>query len=295
MRRTLSRRSKEQSERAWQFANKEDENPPKECEGLICEEILQTEKPKDYDAIPSKLPNKEDSAENFILPCTIGNSNLSALADLGSNVNVMPLSLFISLKLTSLRKINLVIEMADMTKAIPIGVMDNVLVKVDRFLFPVDFVVIDMAKTPKEDLILGRPFLATSRARINVFEKEISLGVELYNERIVFNMEETNMLSHKDITGSCVDNGIAKEDPLDTFGISGEVFNYMPPSCLKIAHDVDPDLRKESEDSFREDSDEEDSSFDPWQGEKPLIVMVVSHSCEPKECIKDGKRALVPL
>ena len=154
--------------------------------------------------------------------------------------------------------------------------------------------MIDMAQTPREHLILGRPFLATSRARINVFEKEISLGVELYNERIIFNMEEMNMLRHKEMTGSCVANSIAKEDLPDTFGISGEVFNYMPPSCLKIAHDVDPDLKDESEDSSREDSDEEDSSFDPWQGEKPLIVTVVNHCCEPKECINDGKRALVP-
>jgi hypothetical protein len=76
--------------------------------------------------------------------------------------------------------------MADMTKATPLGVVDNVVIKIDRFLFPVDFIVIDMANIPKEDFILGRPFLATSRAQIDVFMKEISLGV--YNERVVFKM-----------------------------------------------------------------------------------------------------------
>ena len=80
--------------------------------------------------------------------------------------------------------------MANMTKSAPIGTVDNILVKFGKFLFPVDFVIMDMANPPREDLILGRPFLATSRARSNVFEKEISLGVELYNERIVFNMKK---------------------------------------------------------------------------------------------------------
>ena len=65
----------------------------------------------------------------------------------------------------------MVIEMANMTKATSFGIVDNVIVKIDRFSFPMDFIVIDMANMPREHLILGRPFLATSHARINVFEK----------------------------------------------------------------------------------------------------------------------------
>jgi hypothetical protein len=276
------------------FADNKEEDHPKGFKNQSCEEILQREEPKDRDTTPCQLPTKEDSMESFILPYTIGDSNLSALADLGSSINVMPLSLFLSLKLTSLRKTSLVIEMADMKKATPIGAIDNVLVKIDRFLFPVDFVVIDMANTPREDLILERPFLATSRARINVFEKEISLGVDLYNERSVFNMEKTNMQRHEDMANSKLTNSVVKEDPPDTFGIPGEVFNYMIPLCLKIAHDVDPVLRDESEESSKEDNDEGVSSFDPWQGTKSLIVTVVSHCCELKESIEEGKRTLIP-
>jgi hypothetical protein len=72
-----------------------------------------------------------------------------------------------------------VIEMANMTIATPVGVVNNVIVKIDCFLFPADFVVIDMANIPNENLILGRPFLETVRAHINVFMKEISLGVDV--------------------------------------------------------------------------------------------------------------------
>lgn len=123
---------------------------------------------KQPEGAPIRLPNKEDSAESFALPCLIGKHSLTVLADLGSSINVMPLSLFRSLNITCLEKTNLVIEMANMTRATPVGVVNNVIVKIDRFLFPVDFVVVDMANTPNEDLILGRPFLATARARIDV-------------------------------------------------------------------------------------------------------------------------------
>lgn len=107
---------------------------------------------KQSEGAPMQLPNKEDSAESFALPCSIGTSSFSALADLGSIINVMPLSLFLSLKMTNLEETKLVIEMANMTSATPVGVVDNVIVRVDWFLFPVDFVVIDMSNVPNEDL-----------------------------------------------------------------------------------------------------------------------------------------------
>ncbi|GJX07138.1 retrovirus-related pol polyprotein from transposon TNT 1-94 [Tanacetum coccineum] len=69
----------------------------------------------------------------------------------------------------------MLIEMADMTKKAPLGVVENILVGIDKFLYPFDFVIIN--RTPNEAIILGRPFLATIHAKIHVFNKEISLGV----------------------------------------------------------------------------------------------------------------------
>ncbi|GJU84503.1 hypothetical protein Tco_1292049 [Tanacetum coccineum] len=61
----------------------------------------------------------------------------------------------------------MLVEMADMTKKVPMGIVENVLVKIDKFLFPSDFVVIDMLEAHNETMILGRSFLATIHAEIN--------------------------------------------------------------------------------------------------------------------------------
>ncbi|GKF44090.1 reverse transcriptase domain-containing protein [Tanacetum coccineum] len=115
---------------------------------------------------------------NFTLPCTIGSLNFYAMADLGASVNVIPKSMFKHLKLAQLKKTDMIVEMADMTKRSPIRIVENVLVKIDKFLFPSDFVVMDMLNTHNETMILGRPFLATIHAEIDVFNKEISFEIE---------------------------------------------------------------------------------------------------------------------
>ncbi|GKA02669.1 putative ribonuclease H-like domain-containing protein [Tanacetum coccineum] len=79
-------------------------------------------------------------------------------------------------------------EMVDMTKRVAIGIVENVLVKIDKFLFPSDFMVIDMLNTRNETMILGRPFLAIIYAEIDVFNKETSLGIG--DDRVTFNMDK---------------------------------------------------------------------------------------------------------
>ncbi|GKA92211.1 reverse transcriptase domain-containing protein [Tanacetum coccineum] len=110
-------------------------------------------------------------------------SKMPSFKDLGANVNIMPKSMFIHLKLTNLKETNMLIEMADMTKNATVGIVETVLVKIDKFLFPSDFMIINMLGDPNETMILCRPFIATINARIDVFDKEISLGVR--KDRIV--------------------------------------------------------------------------------------------------------------
>ncbi|GJV06894.1 RNA-directed DNA polymerase, eukaryota, reverse transcriptase zinc-binding domain protein [Tanacetum coccineum] len=71
----------------------------------------------------------------------------------------------------------MLVEMADMRKKAPLGIVRDILVKIDKFLFPSDFVILD--QTPNSTVILGRPFLATVHAQISVFEKEILVGIEI--------------------------------------------------------------------------------------------------------------------
>ncbi|GJZ11519.1 zinc knuckle CX2CX4HX4C containing protein [Tanacetum coccineum] len=135
--------------------------------------------------LQNQLPLKENDPESFTLHCLIGSLNIrNALADLGASINVMPFSMFKRLNIGNLQPTNMIIEMAYMTKKAPRGL----LVQSDKFIFTVYFVITDMAEDPKAPFILERPLLAIAHARIDVFNKRISLG--LGNERIMFKMNE---------------------------------------------------------------------------------------------------------
>nr|GEV14488.1 reverse transcriptase domain-containing protein [Tanacetum cinerariifolium] len=101
--------------------------------------------------------------------------NCLALADLGASINLIPLSIWKKLKLPTLNDTKMVLELADRTISKPTGVAENVFVKVGKLYFPVDFVVLDFIADLRVLLILGRPFLSTAHAIINVYEREIIL------------------------------------------------------------------------------------------------------------------------
>ncbi|GJS68573.1 zinc knuckle CX2CX4HX4C containing protein [Tanacetum coccineum] len=89
--------------------------------------------------------------------------------------------------LWKLKPVSMTVEMADRTKSIPKGIVENLLVKNDKFIFPIDFVILDMVEDVRMTIILGRPLLATANAKIDIFRKLISL--ELGNEKVVFKIE----------------------------------------------------------------------------------------------------------
>ncbi|GKG05734.1 putative reverse transcriptase domain-containing protein, partial [Tanacetum coccineum] len=80
-------------------------------------------------------------------------------------------------KLTDLKKTDILVGMANMTQQAPLGTMENVLIKIDKFVFPCDFIVIDMPGILGEMMILDKPFLATIHAQIDVFNGEISFRI----------------------------------------------------------------------------------------------------------------------
>ncbi|GKE06987.1 reverse transcriptase domain-containing protein [Tanacetum coccineum] len=123
----------------------------------------------------------------FLIPCNFGEfDNYLALADLGASINLMPLSIWkklgLSVTYTSTR---MVLELADRTISKPLGIAENVLfVKVGKFYFQVDFVILDFVADPRVPLILGRPVLRTARVLIDVHGEELVIRDSL--ERIVF-------------------------------------------------------------------------------------------------------------
>ncbi|GKD57579.1 putative reverse transcriptase domain-containing protein [Tanacetum coccineum] len=143
---------------------------------------------KTAEVLQQQLPRKELNPGSFTLPSMIGKFNFYAIANLGAIINVIPRSMFKPLQLTNLRKTNMLCEMADMSKKAPLGIVKNVLVKIGKFLFLFDFVIID--NTPLEITILGRPFFATIHAEIDVFAGKISLGID--GSRISFKSLRNN-------------------------------------------------------------------------------------------------------
>ena len=90
----------------------------------------------------------------------------------------MPLSMFKRMNLGEAKPTTIMLQRADRSYKHPRGVIENVLVKVDKFLFPSDFVILDKEEDDKVSIILGRPFLATRKGQINVQEGELKLRVQ---------------------------------------------------------------------------------------------------------------------
>nr|GEY00085.1 reverse transcriptase domain-containing protein [Tanacetum cinerariifolium] len=123
-----------------------------------------------------KLPKKLGDPGRFLIPCDFSEfDNCLALADLEASINLMPLSIWKKLRLSTLNDTKIVLELADRTISKPTGVAKNVFVKVGKFYFPADLVVLDFIADPRVPLILGRPFLSTAHVIIDVHEREIIL------------------------------------------------------------------------------------------------------------------------
>ncbi|GJU51449.1 gag-pol polyprotein [Tanacetum coccineum] len=96
----------------------------------------------------------------------------------------MPLSTYLNLGLGELAHTKLTVELADRTVKYPKGIAENVLVGISKFVFPVDFIIIDMPEDVKVPLILGRPFLSITHTKIDVLKRNITLRV--WDEKIIF-------------------------------------------------------------------------------------------------------------
>ena len=137
-----------------------------------------------------KLPQKCKDPGMFTIPCIIGNQRIEkSMLDLGASINVMPLSIFKVLNLGPLKETRVIIQLADRSNVYPEGLVEDVLVKVNEFIFPVDFYIVDMNDAYSTDsavILLGRPFMSTARTKIDVHEG--TLSVEFDGEKVTFNI-----------------------------------------------------------------------------------------------------------
>ncbi|XP_070024924.1 uncharacterized protein [Nicotiana sylvestris] len=154
------------------------------------EETSMVKLTKHYSAIfQNKLPQKCGDPRNFTIPCSLGSINFDkSLCDSGASINLMPLSIYGKLEkeIGEIRSAQISLQLADQTTLIPKGIVEDVLVWVDMFVFPVDFIVVKMKENKEVPLILGRPFLATGRAMLNI--QEIKLMLRVVEETVTFKM-----------------------------------------------------------------------------------------------------------
>nr|GEY89430.1 reverse transcriptase domain-containing protein [Tanacetum cinerariifolium] len=141
-----------------------------------------------------KLPEKLGDPSKFLIPCDFPEMDeCLSLADLGASINLMPLSVWNKLSLPQLTPTLMTLELADRSISRPIGVAEDVFVKVGKFHFSADFVVVDFNADPRVPLILERSFLKTEKSLIDVYEGELILRVG--KEAITFNLDQTSRYS----------------------------------------------------------------------------------------------------
>ncbi|GJV82722.1 reverse transcriptase domain-containing protein [Tanacetum coccineum] len=170
-----------------------------------------------------KLPEKLGDPGKFLIPCNfLGMDVCHALADLDASINLMPISIWKKISLAEITPTRMTLELADRSITHPKGLAKDVYVKVGKFHFPTDFVVVDFEADPRVPLILGRSFLRTGRALIDVYGEEITLRVD--NEAITFNLDQTTRYS------STNDKSVNRIDIID------EVYEEYAPELLGFSN-----------------------------------------------------------
>ncbi|GKC73490.1 reverse transcriptase domain-containing protein [Tanacetum coccineum] len=143
-----------------------------------------------FSMIQNKVPPKLGDPGSFLILCNFNKTfSCNALADLGASINLMPYSLYAKLSLKTLKPTKMSVRLADRSFQYPVGIAENMLVKVGKFTFPADFVILEMEEVSYVPLILRRPFLHTADAVIRVKQKQLNLGV--VTERMIFNIDST--------------------------------------------------------------------------------------------------------
>ncbi|XP_024020041.1 uncharacterized protein LOC112091220 [Morus notabilis] len=137
--------------------------------------------------LQNKLLPKLKDPGSFTIPCSIGNQYFGrALCDLGASINLMPMSIFKRLGIGEVRPTTISLQLADRSIATPKGKIEDVLVRVDKFIFPADFIILDYEADIEVPIILGRPFLATGCTLIDVQKGELTMRVQ--DEQVTFNV-----------------------------------------------------------------------------------------------------------
>ncbi|GKA27814.1 reverse transcriptase domain-containing protein [Tanacetum coccineum] len=221
--------------------------------------------------ILKKFPEKLRDPGKFLIPCDfLELVDCLALADLGASINLMPLSIWEKLSLPELTPTQMILELTDRSTTRPAGIAEDVFVKVGNFHFLADFIVVDYIVDLWVPLILGRPFLRTARALIDVYSEELTLHVD--DEAITFKVGQTSRYSY---------NNSKSVNRIDVIDVSCEEFAQEVLGGGFILEEIEACLTNDSIPPGIDDAD-----FDP-EGDLLLLEKLLnddpSSPLPPKE------------
>ena len=201
--------------------------------------------------IRNNLPLKYKDPGSPTISIVVGNSKLGhALVDLGASVNLFPYSVYVELGLGELELTNITLQLADRSVKIPRGIVKDVLVQVDKFYFPVDFVVLDTQPVVNQGaqfpVILGRSFLATANAIIHcrgglmtLSFGNMTVNLNIFNVIKEIGDEEdvceVNMIDS--VVQNYVDN-VSYDDPLMSCLVSPSWVEEVTTSEFEFLHSI---------------------------------------------------------
>ncbi|XP_022632086.1 uncharacterized protein LOC111240745 [Vigna radiata var. radiata] len=227
------------------------------------------------------LPPKLQDPGSFTITCTIGELEVGkALIDLGANINLMALSMFKRIRGLELKPTRMTLQLVDKSLKYPYGVAEDVIVKVDKFLFLVDFVIMEMEENGDAPLILGRPFMKTTSIVIDVENGKLKVRVQ--DEEVNFDVFQA--MSHRKDDKSCFQVDIVEE------------LCMMQGARMRDASLLERTLINDYEDLHEEEDKVIEECVWNLEAIKEILAEKASfENIEPREKVKESKIELKEL
>ncbi|GJU88616.1 reverse transcriptase domain-containing protein [Tanacetum coccineum] len=181
--------------------------------------------------ILNKVPEKLEDLGKFLIPCALQElDRTNALADSRASINLLPHSIYKQLGLGALKPTRMTLELANRSVTHPMGIAEDVVVRVDGFTFLADFVVVNFEPNPRVPIILGRPFLRTTKALIDLYKEKLTIRVG--SDELVFYAEKSEKSKNKQFAHAISVIDFSKDEPF-----SGSTTNHsdaLPPSSSPV-------------------------------------------------------------
>ncbi|GJZ19280.1 reverse transcriptase domain-containing protein [Tanacetum coccineum] len=188
--------------------------------------------------ILNKVPEKLEDPRKFLIPCALQElDRTNALANSGASINLLPNSIYKQLGLGALKPTRMTLELANRSVTRPMGIAEDVVVRVDGFTFLSDFVVVNFKPDPRVPIILWRPFLRTTKDLIDLYEEKLTLRVG--SDELVFYAEKSEKSKNKQFAHAISVIDFSKDEPFSRSTTTHS--DALPPSSSLVNTSDNPE------------------------------------------------------